>query len=107
MKLDSVEIADSWHKRALGLMFRKHQERPLVMKLGRITLLGANIHCLFMRYPIDVLFLDSEKRIVDKALHVQPWTLSVKPRKPAKYIVEFPTGQAENAEIGEKVEWEE
>ena len=104
MKLEDVEIADSLYKRALGLMFRKTQEKPLVLELPYESRLNASIHCLFMRMPIDVLFLDEEKRVVDKATNVRPWTFNVTPRKAAKFVVEFPAGDAE-AEIGEQVDW--
>lgn len=105
MKLEEVEIADSWHKRLLGLMFRKKQDKPLVLSLPKESPpFAASIHCCFMRFPIDVLFLNKEKVVVDKALNVRPWTLNVTPRKPVKYIVEFPEGQAK-AKPGEKLDW--
>ncbi|MCD4740318.1 DUF192 domain-containing protein [archaeon] len=106
MKISKAELADTWYKRALGLMFRTKQEKPLIFKLGRESLLGANIHCCFMRFPIDVLFLNAQKCVVDKALNVKPWTLNVAPRKPAKYIIEFPVGQG-TAKLGEQIEWKE
>ena len=73
--------------------------------LARKTRLGATIHTCFMRFPIDVLFLDEEKRVVDLALNVKPWTLSVRPREAANYVVELPAGSARHVKLGEKIRW--
>ena len=105
MKLDSPEIVTSSLGRAKGLMFRKRLERGMILVLPRKTRLNASIHTFFMNFPIDVLFLDERKRVVDKALNVKPWTINITPKEPAKYVVELPAGSAEKVKIGEIVEW--
>ena len=105
MQLEKVEIARSWFERAKGLMFRKHFNGIMILALPRKTRVNASIHTFFMNFPIDVLFLDEEKRVVDKALNIKPWTINVTPKKSAKYVVELPAGRAEKVKIGEAVEW--
>jgi hypothetical protein len=105
MRLEKVELAESFFKKALGLMFRKNLEGALVLTLPRETRVGASIHTFFMRFPIDVLFLDEERRVVDTAFNVRPWTFNVTPRSPVRYVVEFEAGNMKKPGIGEKIEW--
>lgn len=54
-----------------------------------------------MRYPIDIVWLDSRKRIIDSALNVSPATYpsSFAPQAPALYALELPAGFSERHEI--------
>ena len=67
-----VEEARSFLKRLKGLMFRAE------MKLGTAMLLAPcpQIHTCFMRFSIDVLFLDKEGKIVRVIENMNPWRLS-------------------------------
>jgi len=105
VKLENPEVVSSTLGRAKGLMFRKKFNGAIVLALPRSTRINASIHTFFMRFPIDVLFLDEEKRVVDKSLNIKPWTINKTPKKAAKYVVELPAGKARDVKIGEKVEW--
>ena len=61
---------------------------------------------LFVFYPIDVVWLDSDKIVVDKKT-VNPFVLYSAPRKPAKYVIEMRKGFAKNIKIGEKIKIKE
>jgi uncharacterized membrane protein (UPF0127 family) len=51
----------------------------------------ASIHMLFMRFPIDALFLDGERRVVRLYARLPPW--SATPRvKGARSVLELPAG---------------
>lgn len=91
-----MEVAVGF-KAARGLMFRRHP-KPLIFPLKKETRLGAAIHSFFVFFKFDVLFLDAQKRIVDKRT-VKPFRLVI-PSAPAKYIVELPAGS--RYKIGEK-----
>ncbi|MBN3037607.1 MAG: DUF192 domain-containing protein [Candidatus Diapherotrites archaeon] len=99
-----VEEARSALQKAIGLMFRKSFDGAHVLFINSETRVGASIHMMFMRFPIDVVFLDSKKRVVDVRRDVKPWVLNVTPNKPAKYVVELPAGKAD-VKVGECVEW--
>ena len=60
---------------------------------------ASSIHMMFMNFPIDALFLDSEKRIVDIAENLQPWVLNFTPKKPAKFIIEMKAGLAKKFKL--------
>jgi uncharacterized membrane protein (UPF0127 family) len=48
------------------------------------------IHCFFMHFPIDVVFLDRELRIVQLRRSVKPWRIAVCLR--AYSVMEFAAG---------------
>ena len=48
------------------------------------------IHCFFMHFPIDVVFLDRELRVVQVRRSVRPWRIAVCLK--AYSAMEFPAG---------------
>lgn len=64
-----VEIADSFLKRLRGLMLRSHLDRGKGLLLAPCN----SIHMLFMRFAIDVIYLDKEYCIKKIARNVLPW----------------------------------
>ena len=56
---DRVEVADRWWSRARGLLGRKLREGD-----GLLIRPCRAVHMLGMTYPIDVLFLDADHRVV-------------------------------------------
>ena len=70
--------------RARGLMFSKKRNLMFVFdKEKRIPL-----HMFFVFFPIDVLFLDKNKRIVEIKKNFKPFTF-YKSKEKAKYVVEL------------------
>ncbi len=51
----------------------------------------AMIHTFFMKFPIDVLFLDKERRVVRAIENIQPFRLSPWVGK-ARSVLEFAAG---------------
>jgi len=101
----NAELADTFRKQAVGLMFRKSLNGALVFDMGRLTYDG--IHMLFVRFPIDVVFLDADKRIVDVKAHVRPWVGTAFPRSRFRYAIELPAGAIEKYSLraGERLAW--
>jgi len=62
------------------------------------------LHMFFVFYPIDVLFLDKNKIVVEKKENFRPFTFYT-PRKKAKYIIEIPNGiiKKTKTELGDKI----
>jgi len=58
--------------------------------MGRETY--DSIHMLFVRFPIDVVFLDSERRIVDLKANLRPWLGTDLPESRFRYAIELPAG---------------
>ena len=50
-----------------------------------------SIHMFFMRYPLDVIFLDREGRVLYMHEGIKPWRVG-KPVRGARQAVELPEG---------------
>lgn len=107
--ISRVKIADSFFLRFKGLMFEKKKrfDYALVFPLESKGRLEASIHMLFMFFPIDVLWLDEQKRVVDKREALKPWILNATPKKAAKYIIELPQGKAKEILLGNQLVWKD
>ncbi len=63
------------------------------------------IHTFFVFYPIDVLWLDKNFKVVYKRESLKPFTFSAKPKKASKYIIELRKGKSRNINIGDKLKF--
>ncbi|WP_297501381.1 DUF192 domain-containing protein [Thermococcus sp.] len=100
-----VKLADTFFKRFKGLMLAKNINYALVFVLPAETKANASIHMFFMLSDIDVIWLDSSRRVVDFKT-AKKWRLYT-PKKPAKYIIEGPGGliRALEVEEGDLISW--
>ena len=64
-----IELAESFFSRLRGLMLRSHLDSGKGLLLAPCN----SIHMLFMRFAIDVIYLDKEYRIKKIARNVLPW----------------------------------
>ena len=64
-----------------------------------------SLHMLFVFFPIDVLWLDKNNRIVDMKENFAPFSLLAKPKEKARFVVELPKGTIKNSDtiIGDKI----
>lgn len=66
---DAVEQADSWGSRLKGLL-----GRPSIAANEGLHIVPCNsIHMFFMKFAIDVAFLDPELRVVKTIHEIKPW----------------------------------
>jgi len=105
-----AKAAKSFFSRLRGLMFSKPADLVLVSPKERID--HSSIHMMFMRFPIDVLWLDAGMKVVDVALNVPPFQLFkpatwriYRPVKDAKYVVEIAVKQLPPVEKGDLIEF--
>lgn len=86
--------------RGLGLMGK----RGLPPDGGLIIEPCSGVVSFFMRFPIDVVFLDSEGRVVHLVKDLRPWKTS-KIVRASKKVVELPTGTIErtSTELGDTI----
>jgi len=85
-----------------GLMFSA-KPKPLVFTFSKEE--RWSLHMLFVFFPIDVLWLNKDKKVVDIRQKFRPFSLLAKPQKKARYIIELPAGAIKNSrtEIGDKI----
>ena len=64
---------------------------------------AASVHTFFMRFSIDVVFLDDELRVVAIAADLRPWRAVGK--RGARVVVELPAGECERRglEVGDQL----
>jgi uncharacterized membrane protein (UPF0127 family) len=94
----TAELAVTDEERQQGLMFRDKIEESQ----GMLFVFEAeDIHAFWMKnmkFPIDILWLDNQKRIVHMEAGVPPCTAdpcpSYVPKAPAMYVLELKSGAA-------------
>ncbi len=84
-----VEVADTMWSRFAGLMFR----RELPRGHGLLIRPCNSIHMFFMRFALDVVFIDGDGRVVRILDSIRPWRASSLVRG-AKAAIELPAGTA-------------
>jgi uncharacterized membrane protein (UPF0127 family) len=80
-------VADTPTRRMKGLLGRKQ----LPAGEGILIRPTSAIHTWFMRFPIDVVFLDSELRVLDVASELKPWRAAA--RRRARAVLELAAGE--------------
>ncbi len=66
--------------------------RSLPAGEGLLLRPASSIHTAFMRFPIDVVFLDRRLRVVGIAEHVRPWRIAG--RRGARAVLELSAGES-------------
>ena len=86
----------------MGLMFSRKKNNTLIFKFNKEKIIS--LHMFFVFYPIDVLFLDKNKIVVEIKENFMPFTFYTPVRK-AKYIIEIPnkTIKKTKTRIGDKI----
>ena len=84
-----VVRCDTFWRRARGLMFRSAigTDEVYLFIESRESVAQTTIHMFFVFFPIAVIWLDRDKRVVDKA-QAQPFRPFYAPGGPAQYFVE-------------------
>ncbi len=107
----TVEVMVSPEDRAMGLMFRPALplERGLLFVFPQL-----DFHGFWMKnckFPIDIVWLDEQQRVVHVAPHVPPCKAEpcpvYQPMRRALYVVELNAGQAarEKVALGARLEF--
>ena len=97
----TVLIADTFLTRFAGLMLRKKLPPATGLYLAPCN----SVHMCFMRFAIDVVYLDKEYNIIRIVKDLKPWFgLSMCPK--AWAVLELTAGEAElcRLEVGKRLE---
>jgi len=106
-----AEMADTVIKRTKGLMFRK----SLPENEGMLFVFNEEGYHSFwmmnMSFPIDIIWVSKEKKVVDITKNTQPCKMSCptyKPKEKAKYVLEVNANFTEEhgVKIGSLLEFE-
>lgn len=89
-----VVTANSLLHRAMGLLNHKSLKQGEALIIPRCQA----IHMFFMRFPIDVIFVDGKNSVVGVVAKIKPFQLSPIFWK-ADYAIELPVGTIEQSKI--------
>ncbi len=95
-----VKVAKSLRERCIGLIGKgKLQPGEGLFITG-----CGSIHTFFMRFPIDIIFLDGHNRVVKVAENLRPYRIFLGPLS-AKSVLELPLGtiQKSGTHIGDEL----
>lgn len=88
-------VANSFASRFRGLM----GVAQLPPGTGLLLPRTSSVHTHFMRFPLDVVFLDSERRIVSIVEGLRPWRFAKAKRADA--VLELAAGECERLGLAE------
>lgn len=100
---EEYKICKDPFSKSLGLMFSK-KRKDFALALAFDEEKRISLHMLFVFYPIDVLFLNKNKRIVEIKKNFRPFT-AYNSFKKAKYAVELACGIIGKTKINDKIEF--
>jgi hypothetical protein len=97
---EQCAVADNPLTRLKGLLGRDGLEPGE----GLLLRPASAVHTYFMRFPIDVVFLDPSLVVVGISDSVDPW--QARSRKGAKAVLELPAGESERRglAVGDQLE---
>lgn len=100
-RLCRAEVAENPWTRSVGLLGRK----GLAESRGLWIRPCSSIHTLFMRFAIDVLYLDRQRRVVKVVRRLPPFRFSLGGRG-AHSVIELPAGALDGFDLapGQEVE---
>ncbi|MDR2617015.1 MAG: DUF192 domain-containing protein [Endomicrobium sp.] len=79
-----IKVAETFFSKFLGFMFKKNVNYALLFENCR------SIHTFFMRFNLDIVFLDKENKVIKVVRNVKPFRV-VLPIKNSFSILEIPS----------------
>ena len=100
-KIDKIAPMKTIFQLTKGLMFKKKGRALLIFPINA----KHSIWTAFMKYPLDLIFIDDSFKIIDIIENTPPLTLNPKtwktysPKKKCRYVLETETGIAKSKRI--------
>jgi uncharacterized membrane protein (UPF0127 family) len=88
---EAVELADTSAKRRTGLLKHERLERGQ----GLWIVPCESVHTFFMKFPIDLVYVDKRHKVRKVKHSVAPWRMSA--CLSAHSVIELPAGTAEQS----------
>lgn len=89
---DQIEVAGSGVLRSKGLLGRN----ALAPGEGMWIIPCESVHTFFMRFPIDLVYIDRKHRVKKISMTVPPWRLSA--CLSAHSVIELPAGMIQDSQ---------
>jgi uncharacterized membrane protein (UPF0127 family) len=85
---------------ARGLMFSPPRDLALVFLFRKTR--RVSLHMFFVRFPIDVLYLDEIGTVLEIKRNFRPWSV-YRPRCKCRSLIECPAGCTRDVQIGDVI----
>ncbi len=92
--INAKELNSSFSQ-AIGLMFQK--PKPVLMDFKKVRK-SLGVHMLFCFWPLDLVFMDKTKNVVELKQGLKPFTF-YNVKHPSQYLLELPEGWIKKHEI--------
>jgi|TARA_B100002003_G_C14150281_1_gene553217 uncharacterized membrane protein (UPF0127 family) len=98
----NAKQAKNIFSQAFGLRFKKQQNLIFDFKTERKEI----IDMFFVFYPIDIIFLDENKKITELKENFRPWKI-YKMKNKARFMLELKNGTISNnnVKVSDKIKW--
>jgi uncharacterized membrane protein (UPF0127 family) len=97
-------FAETWLQRLIGLMGRKSLGREEGLLL---TKAAGGVHTCFMRFAIDVAYLNERGQVIAVKENMKPWRIWIVRDRSAVMALELPSGRLKETatEVGDLLEF--
>lgn len=101
-----VTRCDTFWRRLGGLMFRRQlaPDEAYLFVYPHESVVATSVHMLFVFFPISLVWLDAERRVVDVRL-ARPFFPWYVPRRAARYLIEGVPELVERVQVGDRLEF--
>lgn len=97
--VDALQIADTFWSRFVGLQFRREMQPGH----GLLLVPCRSIHTCWMRFAVDVIFLDARSTVLDIRSSVVPWRTATSRQGRPHATLEVAAGSSQ-VSIGERLQ---
>ena len=99
---EAIEVAATAAQRVKGLLGRD----CLADGQGLLFKNASSLHTFFMQFPIDILYIDRQGRMLKSAVGVRPFKLVAAPFR-SHYALELPVGAIERSAtcVGDRLDF--
>ena len=100
---EKARICSGFLCKTIGLMF---STKPRTIIFSFDFEQRQYLHMFFVFFPIDLIFLDSDKQVVELKENFRPFTF-YNSKKEAQYVIECPAGKIKETKtsVGDKVKF--
>ncbi len=101
--LPVLEVTESAWERMKGLL----GTQPLTAEQGLWIEPCNSVHTFFMGYPLDVVYVDRQRRVCHRVEALKPWRCSAAFKAAA--VIEMQVGQIQrnNIQVGDQLQWQD
>jgi uncharacterized membrane protein (UPF0127 family) len=95
---------DTFGRRLRGLMFRRRllSDEAYLFVFENESIVAATVHMLFVFFPISLVWLDAQRRVVDVRM-AKSFCPYYAPRKAARYLIEGVPRLLDRVSVGDLI----